>query len=112
MCIINRELTIAERYGNTTKKVLTDDGGHIPISEIYTDFVEDFSNARAVTLAQHRSIYHAIDMERSNNLPCGCISIEHNGLELNGDMLSEVARYLSHCIDSGHRLKSGIMDFD
>jgi len=51
--------------------VPTDDGGHIPA--IYGDFVEVFSKTKAETLPQHRSTYHAIDLEPGYNLPYGRI---------------------------------------
>jgi len=52
------------------KMVPTDDGGHIPA--IYGEFVEVFSK-EAETLAPHRSIDHAIDLEPGYNLPYGRI---------------------------------------
>jgi hypothetical protein len=53
--------------------VPTDDGGHIPA--IYGEFVEGFSK-EAETLAPHRSIDHAIDLEPGYNLPYWRITVE------------------------------------
>jgi len=50
-----------------TKKVPTDDGGHIPAT--YGDFEEVFSKDKAETLAPHRLTDHAIDLEPGYNLP-------------------------------------------
>jgi len=55
--------------------VPTDDGGHIPA--IYGELVEAFSKD-AETLAPHRSIDHAINLEPGYNLLYGLITIERS----------------------------------
>jgi hypothetical protein len=53
------------------ERMSTDDGGSIPA--VYSEFVEFFSKAKAETLAPHRSIDHAIDLEPGFKLPYGRI---------------------------------------
>jgi len=55
--------------------VPTDDGGHIPA--IYGDFVEVFSK-EPETLAPHRLIDHAIDLQLGYNLLYGRITVERS----------------------------------
>ena len=52
-------------------RVCTDDGGYIPAK--YSEFVEAFSKTKADTLAPHRSIDHAIDLEPGCKIPYGRI---------------------------------------
>jgi hypothetical protein len=52
-------------------RVSTDDGGYIPAK--YSEFVEVFSNTKAETLAPHRSIDHAIDLEPGCKITYGRI---------------------------------------
>jgi len=52
-------------------RVCTDDGGYIPTK--YSEFVEVFSKTKADTLAPHRSIDHAIDLEPGCEIPYGRI---------------------------------------
>ena len=85
----------------------TDDGGHLLIPAIYGEFVEVFSN-EPESLAPHRSIDHAIELERGYNLPYGRITIVRS-FQL---MLSWVERYSRNCVDKDHVLKSRIMDLD
>jgi len=53
------------------ERISTDDGGFIPA--VYSEFVDVFSKAKAETLAPHRSIDHAIDLEPGFKLPYGRI---------------------------------------
>jgi hypothetical protein len=53
------------------ERISTDDGGFIPA--VYSEFVDVFSKAKEETLAPHRSIDHAIDLEPGFKLPCGRI---------------------------------------
>jgi len=52
-------------------RVCTDDGGYIPAK--YSEFVEVFSKTNADTLALHRSIDHAINLEPGCKIPYGRI---------------------------------------
>jgi hypothetical protein len=51
--------------------IRTDDGGYIP--DKYSEFVEVFSKTKADTLAPHRAIDHAIDLEPGSKIPYGRI---------------------------------------
>ena len=53
------------------EKVSTDDGRYIPAK--YSEFVEVSSKKKAETLAPHRPIDHAIDIEPGHQLPYGWI---------------------------------------
>ena len=53
------------------ERISTDDGGFIPVE--YLEFVDIFSKAKAETLALHRSIDHAINLEPGFKLPYGRI---------------------------------------
>jgi hypothetical protein len=53
------------------ERISTDDGGFIPV--VYSEFMDVFSKAKAETLAPHRSIDHAIDLEPGFKLPYGRI---------------------------------------
>jgi len=53
------------------EKVSTDDEGYIPAK--YSEFVEVLSKKKAETLAPHRPIDHAIDIEPGYQLPYGRI---------------------------------------
>jgi len=53
------------------ERISTDDGGFIPA--VYSEFVAVFSKAKSETLAPHRSIDHAIDLEQGFKLPYGRI---------------------------------------
>jgi hypothetical protein len=53
------------------ERVCTDDGGYIPTK--YSECVEDFSKTKAVTLAPHRLVDHAIDIEPCYQFPYGQI---------------------------------------
>ena len=53
------------------ERISTDDGGFIPV--VYSGFADVFSRAKAETLAPHRSIDNAIDLEPGFKLPYGPI---------------------------------------
>jgi len=53
------------------ERTITDDGSFIPTK--YSEFVDVFSKVKADTLAPHRSIDHAIDLEPGFKLPYGRI---------------------------------------
>ena len=64
-------LTSTDGEQSEIGRVCTDDAGYIPIK--YSEFVEVFSKAKADTLAPHRSIDHAIDLEPGCKIPYGWI---------------------------------------
>jgi hypothetical protein len=68
------------------KMVPTEDGGHIPAR--YGEFVE-ILNKEPETLAPHRSIHAASDMEPSNNFPYGRI---YNFSKLGGAISTQLRR--------------------
>jgi len=53
------------------ERISTDNGGFIPV--VYSEFVDNFNNAKSERLAPHRSIDHAIDLEPGFKLPYGRI---------------------------------------
>jgi len=65
------------------ERIATDDGGFIPA--VYSEFVYVFSKAKEETLAPHRSIDHAIDLEPGFKLLYGRIynlsEFEHRTLK-------------------------------
>ena len=76
----------------------TDDGGHIPA--LYGEFVAVFTN-EPETLVPHRSIDHAIDLERSYNLPFGRI---YNFSELNRLVFTQLGGIRSRANAAGSRI--------
>ena len=64
-------LTHADGSKKEDQMIRTDDGGYIP--DKYSEFVEVFSKTKADTLAPHRSIDHAIDLEPGCKIPYGRI---------------------------------------
>jgi len=67
------ELLLTRAAGTEKEEQMlrTDDGSYIPNK--YTEFVEVFSKTKAETLAPHRSIDHAIDLEQGCQIPYGRI---------------------------------------
>ena len=53
------------------ERTITDDGSFIPTK--YSEFLDVFSKVKADTLAPHRSIDHAINLEPGFKLPYGQI---------------------------------------
>jgi len=79
----------------------TDNGRHI--LAIYREFVEVFSK-ELETVAPHRSINHAIDLEHGYNLPYRRITTEWSWVE-DCFQISWVQQYSHNCVDKDHVLK-------
>jgi len=76
---MKRGLTSTDGEQPEIGRVCTDDGGYIPSK--YSELVEVSSKTKADTLAPHRSIDHAIDLEPGCKIPYGWIynlsEVEH-----------------------------------
>jgi len=60
-------LTRADSSTKEEQMIRMDDGSYIP--DKFSEYVEVFSKTKADTLAPHRSIDHAIDLELGSKIP-------------------------------------------